>query len=45
MRPAEVDVLRGNYKKAETELNWKPLTSFSKLVEIMVDNDLKLNKK
>ena len=45
MRPTEVDVLRGNYKKAETELNWKPLTSFSKLVEIMVDNDLKLNKK
>ena len=42
MRPAEVDVLRGDSKKAFTELKWKPKTNFNQLVEIMVDNDLKL---
>ena len=42
MRPAEVDVLRGDYTKANKELNWTPKTSFNELVKIMVDNDLKL---
>ena len=42
MRPAEVDVLRGNSEKARNELGWKPKTSFKELVEKMVDNDLKL---
>ncbi len=41
-RPAEVDVLRGDYKKAHTILNWEPKTTFEQLVKIMVDNDLKL---
>ena len=42
MRPAEVDVLRGDSTKAQTNLNWKPKTSFRKLVEKMVNNDIKL---
>ena len=42
MRPAEVDVLRGDSTKAQTELGWKPKTSFRKLVEKMVNNDIKL---
>ena len=42
MRPAEVDVLRGDPAKAENELGWKPKTSFKELVEKMVSNDLKL---
>ena len=42
MRPAEVDVLRGNYDKAAKKLNWKPKTSFIDLVKKMVDNDIKL---
>jgi len=42
MRPAEVDVLRGDYAGAELDMNWKPKTSFNELVKIMVDNDLKL---
>jgi len=42
MRPAEVDVLRGDPTKAKNELGWKPKTSFKELVEKMVDNDLKL---
>ena len=42
MRPAEVDVLRGDYSKAQTELGWKPKTSFEDLVKKMVYNDLRL---
>ncbi len=40
MRPAEVDVLRGNPEKAEKELCWRPNTTFKSLVEKMVDNDV-----
>jgi len=42
MRPAEVDVLRGSYMKAHTELGWEPKTEFTELVARMVDHDLKL---
>ena len=41
MRPAEVDVLRGDSTKAQTELGWKPKTSFRELVEKMVRNDIR----
>ena len=41
MRPAEVDVLRGDSTKAQTELGWKPKTSFMELVGKMVSNDIK----
>ena len=44
MRPAEVDVLRGDYTKAKLEMSWKPRTNFNELVEKMVDNDLNLLK-
>ena len=40
MRPAEVDVLRGDSKKAQTELGWKPKTPFEELVKKMVKNDI-----
>ena len=39
--PLEVDTLLGNSKKAKRELNWKPKTSIKRLVEEMVDYDLK----
>jgi GDPmannose 4,6-dehydratase len=42
MRPAEVDVLRGDYSKAKNQLGWEPKTNFNELVKIMVDNDIKL---
>ena len=45
MRPAEVDVLRGDYKKAKEEMEWVPQTKFVDLVKKMVDNDLKLLSK
>jgi GDPmannose 4,6-dehydratase len=41
MRPAEVDVLRGDPTKAEEKLGWKPKTSFGDLVSKMVANDIK----
>lgn len=45
MRPAEVDVLRGDSSKAEKLLGWTPTTTFSELVAKMVKNDIKLVKK
>ncbi len=39
-RPAEVDLLVGDSAKAEERLGWVPQTSFTELVEMMVDNDL-----
>jgi GDPmannose 4,6-dehydratase len=46
MRPAEVDVLRGDSSKATEKLGWVPSTDFYGLVSKMVENDLKiLNKK
>ena len=42
MRPAEVDVLRGDYTKAKEQLGWEPATPLPLWVGWMVDNDLKL---
>lgn len=39
-RPAEVNVLRGDYSKIKNELGWTPKTSFTELVNIMVNADL-----
>ena len=44
-RPSEVDNLKGDYSKAKRILKWKPKTSFSKLVKMMIDSDLKFVKK
>ena len=44
LRPAEVDTLRANYKKAEKKLNWKPNIDFKNLVKQMVDEDLEFVK-
>ena len=41
MRPAEVDVLRGDSSKALSDLGWKPNTSFEELVSKMVKNDIR----
>ena len=40
-RPVDVRSLCGNYSKAKTNLNWTPKTSFKKLVQLMVQEDLK----
>jgi len=39
-RPAEVDILLGDYSKAEKKLGWKPKIKFNELVKLMVDFDL-----
>jgi GDPmannose 4,6-dehydratase len=42
MRPAEVDVLRGDSSGADLHMDWRPKTNFKELVKKMVDHDLKL---
>lgn len=44
-RPLDVDYLQGDSSKARRVLNWAPKVTFDKLIEIMVDADLKLVKK
>ncbi len=39
-RPAEVDLLIGDYSKAKTKLGWEPQVKFKDLVKIMVDAEL-----
>lgn len=39
-RPAEVDLLCGDYSKARTKLGWKPRIRFAELVKMMVEADL-----
>lgn len=39
-RPAEVNILQGNYSKARQTLSWKPSVGFEELVEMMVKADL-----
>jgi GDPmannose 4,6-dehydratase len=41
LRPAEVEHLLGNPAKAGIELGWTPTIDFTKLIEMMVDADLK----
>jgi GDPmannose 4,6-dehydratase len=42
LRPAEVDLLIGNPKKAHQELGWQPEVTFEGLVNLMVEADLEL---
>jgi len=41
-RPAEVDLLIGDYSKAKLQLGWEPRTKFIDLVKLMVDADVEL---
>jgi len=42
MRPAEVDLLVGDYSKARRVLGWEPKVTFGQLVQMMVDSDIEL---
>lgn len=44
VRPAEVDLLIGDSAKAEKVLGWKPKTTFTELVEMMVKADIEREK-
>jgi GDPmannose 4,6-dehydratase len=41
-RPAEVDLLIGDYSKAKRLLGWAPQTTFADLAKLMVDADVEL---
>jgi GDPmannose 4,6-dehydratase len=43
-RPAEVELLIGDPKKAADELGWKPKTTLEELCSMMVEADLRRNK-
>lgn len=45
LRPSEVDLLLGDFSKAEKDLGWKPKVSFKELVHIMLEADLDLAKR
>ncbi len=40
-RPAEVNILKGDFTKARKKLGWSPTVKFEGLVKMMVDADLK----
>ena len=41
-RPTEVNLLLGDYSKAQEKLGWEPKTSCEELAQIMVDHDMSL---
>jgi GDPmannose 4,6-dehydratase len=45
LRPAEVDLLIGDYGKARRIFGWEPRVKFKDLVALMVDSDLELAEK
>jgi len=44
MRPAEVDVLRGDSTKARKVLNWAPKITFEDMIVKMIKNDIQIIK-
>jgi len=41
-RPSEIYELKGDSSKARSKLGWAPTVSFERLIEMMVDEDLKM---
>lgn len=42
-RSAEVNILKGHSKKAQSKLKWKPKTNLDQLIKIMIDDEIKYN--
>ncbi|MEM7125862.1 MAG: GDP-mannose 4,6-dehydratase [Chloroflexota bacterium] len=40
LRPTEIETLTGDYSAAKAEMNWMPRTTFTELIQMMVDADL-----
>lgn len=40
LRPAEVDLLIGDYSKAKKQLGWEPTVSFQQMIQMMVEADV-----
>jgi len=45
VRPTEVDTLIGNATKAKKVLGWEPKVGFEQLVQLMVENDLRVESR
>jgi len=45
LRPAEVDVLLGDWTKAKTVLGWEPKISLEEMIQEMVDADLERHRR
>jgi GDPmannose 4,6-dehydratase len=45
VRPSEVDLLVGDATKANTQLGWVPKVDFETLVQIMIENDLRIESR
>jgi GDPmannose 4,6-dehydratase len=43
-RPAEVELLIGDYAKAKNELGWEPKVKYKELAEIMLKSDIERNR-
>ena len=43
-RPCEVESLLGDSTETQKKIGWKPKTNIDKLIEIMMEHDLKVNK-
>jgi len=41
VRPAEVDLLLGDSRRAREKLKWEPKIKFEELIRMMVDFDIK----
>jgi GDPmannose 4,6-dehydratase len=41
MRPTDIVVQKGDFARARSRLDWQPRVKFGRLVEIMVEEDLK----
>ena len=44
LRPAEVDLLIGDYAKARNQLGWEPKTRMHALAKLMTEADMELTK-
>jgi GDPmannose 4,6-dehydratase len=42
IRPADPNLLVGNSNKIREELGWKPSVTFEEMVEIMMENEMKI---
>lgn len=40
-RPLDVNILQGNYAKAEQVLKWQPKVKFNELIKLMIEDELK----
>lgn len=45
LRPSEVDALRGDPAKASRKLGWQARTSFTELVQRMIDHDMEMARR